>query len=161
MNTQKEMMMLAHLRQNARMPLTELSRKTGIPVSTLFDKLQQQEKQQLITKHVPLFDFQKLGYTARATILLRVEKDDREKISEYLVKDSNVNNVYRINNGYDFLLECIFKNIRELEQFSEQLETKFRIKAKETHYIIDDVKKEGFLSDPEFVKLTMQEKIIA
>ncbi len=153
MNTQKEMVLFAHLRQNARMPLTELSRKTGIPVSTIFDKIQEQQKEKLITKHVMLFDFQKLGYTARATILLKTEKENRDKIAEYLQKNINVNTVFRINNGYDFMIECVFKSIRELEQFSEQLETKFIIKAKETYYIIEDVKKEGFFADPLMVKL--------
>ena len=38
MNT-KDMKMIAHLRQDARMPLTKMSRRTGIPVSTIFDRL--------------------------------------------------------------------------------------------------------------------------
>lgn len=146
------MTLLAHLRQNARVSLKELSRKTGMPVSTIFDKMQQHKKQQIITKNSILFDFQKIGYSARATMLLRVYQEERQKIAEYLQKNINVNSIYKINNGYDFLVECVFKNIQELEQFSELLETKFRIKTKETHYIIEDIKREGFMADPELAK---------
>lgn len=151
MMLEKELLLIAHLRQDCRMPLTELSKKTGIPVSTIFDNLQENRK--FMTRNVMLFDFQKVGYSTRATILLRIEKDEREKISEYLKKHYNVNTLCKINNGYDFLLECVFKSIRDMEQFTESLESKFRIKAKETHFIIDELKKEGFLSDPAFVKI--------
>lgn len=149
----KEMVIFAHLRQNSRIPLTDLSKKTNIPVSTLFDTLQEKQRQKIIIKHATLFDFQKIGFGARATVLLGVEKDDREKLGDYLMKSVNVNTVYRINNGYDFIMECVFKNIRELEFFTELLESKFRIKSKEVHYVIDDLKREGFMADPELTRL--------
>lgn len=144
---QKEMQMLAHLRQNCRITLTELSKKVGVPISTLFDKLQENLQKKVITKHAALFDFQKIGYPARATMLLRVDNTEKQKIADYLQKHANINSVYKINNGYDFLLECIFQDISELEQFSDNLETKFHIKVKETHYIVEDIKREGFLSE--------------
>jgi len=151
MKHEKDLLLLSYLRQNSRITLKELSKKTGIPVSTIFDRIITHSKNKLITKHSLIFDFQKIGYTARATILLRIEKEDKEEIATYLTKHTNVNTLYKVNNGYDFIAECIFKNIQELEQFTEQLETKFTIKAKETHYVIHDLKREGFLSDPELM----------
>ncbi len=149
---QQELFVLSHLRSQGRMQLTELSRKTSVPVSTLFDMLNNRQHYKLITKHTILFDFQKLNYAARATILVSVEKDERNAILAYLTKHPNVNNLCRITNKYDFIIECIFKNVEELEYFSEHIENKFHIKEKETHYIITDIKREGFLSDPELVE---------
>ncbi len=40
---QKDLKILAYLRQDARMPLTSMSKKTGIPVSTIFDRLRNNE----------------------------------------------------------------------------------------------------------------------
>lgn len=146
-----ELVLFAYLRQNSRISLTDLSRKTGVAVSTLFDRLRDSRRDNVITKHTVLFDFQKINYNARASMLLSVEREDKQKLSDYLQLHNNINTVYKINNGFDFLVECVFTTVCELEQFSDLLDEKFRIKNKEVHYIVNDVKREGFLADPSFV----------
>ncbi|MBR9691938.1 winged helix-turn-helix transcriptional regulator, partial [Candidatus Woesearchaeota archaeon] len=69
----KDLKIIAYLRQNARMPLTKMSRKTQIPVSTIFDRLKMNENS-LIVKHTSLLDFSKLGYNTRANITLKVDR---------------------------------------------------------------------------------------
>jgi len=53
-----------------------------------------------------------------------------------------------IGNGFDFLLETIFPGIRELQEFTELLEEKFTISKKNVHYVVDDIKREGFMTNP-------------
>jgi DNA-binding Lrp family transcriptional regulator len=146
----KDLMLTAYLRQNSRTSLTILSRKTGVPVSTIFDRL---KSNKVILKNTALLDFNKLGYSTRANILLRGRKDRKEKLMEFLVNSFNVNSLYKVNNGYHFMAECIFKDIKELEDFLEVLDERFAVKTKEVHYIIDELKKEAFLSQPELVDL--------
>ncbi|MBD3304652.1 hypothetical protein GF343_05940 [Candidatus Woesearchaeota archaeon] len=144
----KDLILTAYLRQNSRASLTILSRKTGVPVSTIFDRL---KSSKVILKNTALLDFSKLGYSARTNILLRARKDKKEKLMEFLFKSFNVNSLYKVNNGYHFMAECIFRDIKELEDFLEMLDEKFAVKTKEVHYIIDELKKEAFLSQPELV----------
>lgn len=151
--TQKELVILANLRQNGRESLTKMSRKTAIPISTIFEKLRLYE-QGVIKKHTCILDFAKLGFKTRATILLRVAKDDRDKLKEYLLQHKAVNSFFKINNGFDFLMEAVFQEVGDVESFVERLEGEFKIEGKEVHYIIDDLKKEDFLSHPEYVKMT-------
>ena len=146
----KEMVILSHLRKDARVTLTKMSKETQIPVSTLFDKLRLQEGE-IIKGYTSILDFTKLGYNARANIVLKVNKNDRKILEEFLVKHNNVNSVYRINNGYDFLLEGIFIHIKETEDFIEEIENNFKIKSKQVYYIIEDLKREEFLSSPEII----------
>jgi len=80
-----------------------------------------------------------------------VKKEDRNTVREFLTKHSSVNSAFKINNGYDFSVEAIFRNIREVEDFIELLEEKFSIKSKQVFYIIDDLKKEEFLSNPAII----------
>lgn len=145
MLSQKDLKIISNLRQNARMPLTKMSRKTGIPVSTLFDRLKIQENNTII-KHTCLLDFTKLGYNVRTNIMLKVDKQDRDALKEYLVKHSSVNSVYRISNGYEIMIEGIFKEIREVEDFIEIIEEKFKIQNKKSYFVVEDLKKEGFMS---------------
>ena len=144
----KELLVITHLRQNARETLTRLSKKTGIPVSTIFDQLKRTD---VINKHTCLLNFSTLGFNTRANILLKVNREDRELVKDYLANNNNINTVYKTNNGFDFIIEGIFKHIKNLEDFMEILEEKFPIKSKQVFYIIDDIKREGFMTDPFFL----------
>jgi len=59
----------------------------------------------------------KLGFNARANIMVRVDRDSREEARNFLINHQNVNSVYKISNGFDFLIEGIFKNVRDVEDF--------------------------------------------
>jgi len=56
----KDMMLLSNLRANARETLTNISKRTNIPISTIFDRLKLHEKN-LIKKHTAIIDFALLG----------------------------------------------------------------------------------------------------
>lgn len=146
----KDLVIISHLRRNARETLTRMSRKTSIPVSTLYDKLKLHTGN-LIMKNTALIDFSRIGFHARANIALKVDREYRAELKEFLIKNNNINSVYKINNGFDFLAECIFKHIKELEDFLELVDTKFKIRNKQVYYIIEDLKREEFLSDPELI----------
>jgi len=146
MISKKDILIMSNLRSNARISLTNLSKKTKIPISTLFDRLRNQEKD-LILKHTALLDFNKLGYSTRAHIIIKVSKPDRDRIKEHLSKHQNVNSFYKINNGYDFMVEGIFKHIKDMEDFLENLDERYDILDRRSYYIIDEIKREEFLAD--------------
>lgn len=146
----KDLIFLAHLRRNARETLTTISKKTNIPISTLYDRLRIQE-QTTITKHTTLLDFTKLGYMCKADITIKVDIEDRDAVKEYLLCQNSVNSLFKINNGFDFMIEGVFKHVKEMEDFMEVLERKFKILDKNTFYIIEDIKREEFMSNPELV----------
>jgi len=133
------MLIISSLRKNARMNLTSMARKTGIPVSTIFDKIKGFQNN-IVTKHTTLINFDLLGYNTRANIILKVNKEDKELLKQYLIKSQNINSFYRINNGFDFMIEGIFRNIKEMEEFLEKLEERFNIEKKEYFYVIDEIK---------------------
>ena len=147
---QKDMMILSHLRKDARETLTKMSRMTGIPVSTIYDRLKMHEKE-LIKGYTCLLDFSKLGYSARAKIIVKVAREKRDQLEHYLLSHESVNSLYKINNGFDFMVEGIFRDIKQSEDFLEALEIKFGVKSKQVYYIIDDIKREAFMAEPEML----------
>lgn len=152
MLSQKELLILANLRTNSRESLTRMSRKTSIPVSTIYDKIKKYENK-LIRKNTCLIDFQQLGFKTRATVMLKVRKQQKDELKQTLMKHKAVNNFYKITNGFDYFVEAIFKDIHDVESFLEGLEEKFDIEEKQIHYIIEDLRKEDFLSNPDYIKL--------
>lgn len=148
----KDLKIIAELRKNARISLTKMSRKTQVPVSTIHDRLKSY-KNHLVKKYTSLLDFTALGFHTRAHILFKLKKETKDELKEFLTKHQNVNSIFKINNGYDFLIDGVFKNIKEMEEFLEILETKYDIKSKEVYYIVDELKREEFFSEPEKVSL--------
>lgn len=113
------MLIISNLRRNARQPLINISRQTRIPVSTLYDKIKRFEST-IIKKYTALVDFEKLGFNIRLLILLKIK--DEEKFKQFLFKSKNVNSAFRISNGYDVILDCIFKYIKEMNNTIDQIE---------------------------------------
>jgi len=148
----KDILFLAYLRKDARETLTTISRKTSVPISSLYDKLRSLEKD-IITKHTTIIDFSKLGYLCRANIILKVEIEDRDLAKNYLLCNENVNSLFKINNGYDFMVEGVFKHIKEMEDFLELFERKFKVLNKNVYYVIEDLKRESFLGEPELINI--------
>ncbi|MCX6707563.1 MAG: Lrp/AsnC family transcriptional regulator, partial [Candidatus Woesearchaeota archaeon] len=85
-------------------------------------------------------------------IALKVPRDCRDSLKSYLLKEPIINSVYRINNGYDFMIEAFFRNVNEVHEFVEGLE-RFRVKNPEEYYVLEEIKKEAFMSDPEIVRI--------
>lgn len=149
---QKDLQILAYLRQDSRMPLTKLSRKINIPVSTIFDRLKLNQDK-VIVRHTSLLDFNKLGYSVHANITFSVDREDKENLRDHLMKHRNVNSVYRVSGGYDFLVEGIFKDIKQMEEFVDKVEVDFKIKDKNSFFVVEELKKESFMSDPDLLDL--------
>lgn len=152
MLSRKDLLILCELRKNAREGLTNISKITSVPVSTIFDRLKEFQGK-VILRHTTLLNYNLLGYNTRANILIKVAKESRDDARNYLMKHPNINSVFRVNNGFDFMFESLFQDMKSMEAFLEMLETKFNIEEKKVHYVIEDVKKECFLADPELITL--------
>jgi DNA-binding Lrp family transcriptional regulator len=129
------------------MKLTDMSRVTKIPVSTLFDKIKTYEGS-LIKKHTSLVRFDMLGYQAKALVVFSAAPKDRQRLLELLDKSRNVNSLYKINNGWDYMAEVLFPGVKEVEDFIESIEEEIRLKGRKVFYVIDEIKRECFLSNP-------------
>jgi len=141
----KDVKILKFLRKNARTSLADISRETNIPISTVFDKLNRMENS-LINKHTSLLNFPALGYALKVNYLLKCR--DRNKVKDFLLEHKNVNTLYRVNNGSDFFVEAIFKDMNEMEEFSEALEELSLYKAEKFH-VIEELRKEDFMINNE------------
>jgi DNA-binding Lrp family transcriptional regulator len=152
LDLEKELIIISALRENARYSLTDMSKKTRIPVSTIYDKLKTY-RGELIKKYTSIIDFNKLGFNARANVLLKVPNDKVELLKSYLLNHGSVNSLSKVNNGYNFFIEVIFRNLMELEAFLENLEIKHSISEKQVFYVIEDLRREDFLSNPQYLKI--------
>lgn len=144
MRKEKELLLLSHLRSNARESLTRISKKTRIPISTIFDKIRTYEED-IIQKHTSLLDFRKLGFDVKAHVLFRINREHRDDFGRFLLQHPCVNSVFRVNNGFDFIVEVITKTLTELDTFFDETQ-RYAVEARQEYFVLNDVLREGFLA---------------
>ena len=141
----KDLKLIAHLRSDGRKKITEVSRELDTPVSTLYDKLNALEDR-ISLRHTTLVDFQKLGYKSVVHAGFKVGIDDRGAFEQYLARHPALNSFFRVNHGFDFFANLVFKDANALKLFLEQIKSKFRIEEVQLFEVIDELRKEVFLS---------------
>jgi len=147
----KDIQILAHLRQDGRRNLTQISKHTMMPISTIFDRIKKYENN-IIKRNTILIDFKKLGYELKVNILVKTKPENRDEMKKFLEAHFNVNTIYRINNGFDFMVEGLFRNLLQLQEFQDGMERVGLLNVQE-FYILEEIKEEGFISEPELAKL--------
>lgn len=144
--TPKLKRILTELRIDARQSLTKLSKKTHIAISTIHDMM---KIDKTIIKYTILPDWNAMGFNIR--ISMAIKANNRKDVKEYLLNSLYLNSLYRINNGYDFMADLIFRTIRDMEDFIEELK-KFEI-IYQLYYLIEPIKQETFFSNHEVTKI--------
>jgi DNA-binding Lrp family transcriptional regulator len=154
MLTRKDILVFACLRENARETLTELSKRTKITISSLYEMIRKAEGF-FIKKYTAMLNFSELGFPILAEILIKVEHDDREGVRDFLQKSFNINKVLKINNHYDFFIEGYFKSIIDVDHFLGRLEREFRVMDRKVFYVCDEISNEKFMSDSNLIDLVL------
>ena len=141
----KDLSLLQQLRSNARISLTQMSKKTRIPISTLYERLRVNEKK-LITKHTSLINFKELGFSTKMQVLLCVPVDKRDALESYLLSHESVNSLFALAGNHHFLAETIFRDINEAREFMNLLEKDYNISDVQTNFVSKDICREKFFS---------------
>ncbi|MGE0793045.1 MAG: Lrp/AsnC family transcriptional regulator [Candidatus Woesearchaeota archaeon] len=141
----KDFEIIKHLRMNSRQTLTQISKKTHIPISTLYDKLRLYEKEAIL-KHTSIIDFDKLGYSTRTQIYLKTNLENRHKLQNFLLTHENINNMFLLTNDYDFCLDCVFEDSRSVRDFIDYLDNEFCIEKQQVLFVAKEIVAEKFLA---------------
>lgn len=76
--------------------------------------------------------------------MFKVSRDIREEFREFLMKNENINSVFKVNNGFDFLVEAIFRDMNDMQRFNELLE-RFNIEAKQRCLYLKILREKDFI----------------
>ena len=136
---------LSHLRMNSRETLTSISKETGIPISSVFDRLKRLESVGVINRHTSLFDVKKIGIHHRVVILFKSRDKTKKEFEQWLMENQRINSLMKINGDWSFVAEAFFPDIKAMEKFTEKSREEFEIDKISILYILEDLKREAFL----------------
>ena len=142
MKKEDKIRMLKEFRRNSRSKLTDISKKTNIPVTTLFERMK--TLNEYFIKNTTLIDFSKLDYPLMIMYIIKISDEMKERFKKDIEKNPNLNNMHRISGKYNYLIESYFKTLKEANEFYEFL-NKYSDSIIE-HQIINEIKKEEFFT---------------
>ena len=105
------------LRQDARQTLASISKKTDVPVSTVYDRIRKHRRGP-IKKFTSIVNFANLGYHIRIQLMVKVRPKESFRA---VLEDECINNAFRLNGPYTYVLDCVFKEMNKVQEFVDHV----------------------------------------
>ena len=139
---------LTFIEKNSRIDLKELAIILGVDENIVINELQAMEEEHVICGYHTLIDWDKVGVEkVMAMIEVRVTPQRGlgfDKVAERIYNYPEVNAVYLISGGFDFMVTIEGKTLREVAQFvSEKLSTLDTVLSTKTNFILKKYKDHG------------------
>lgn len=139
---------LTFIEKNSRIDLKELAIILGVDESVVLNELQAMEEEHVICGYHTLIDWDKVGVDkVMAMIEVRVTPQRGlgfDKVAERIYNYPEVNAVYLISGGFDFMVTIEGKTLKDVAQFvSEKLSTLDTVLSTKTNFILKKYKDHG------------------
>lgn len=139
---------LTFIEKNSRIDLKELAIILGVDENVVINELQAMEEEHVICGYHTLIDWDKVGVDkVMAMIEVRVTPQRGlgfDKVAERIYNYPEVDSVYLISGGFDFMVTIEGKTLKEVAQFvSEKLSTLDTILSTKTNFILKKYKDHG------------------
>ena len=99
---------------NSRMPISKISSKTGIPDSTVSNRIKKLENNNIIEQYTTIINPEAIGIKVIAMIIIQTETEKHENVEIELPKLDKVSQVYSISGEYDILIKVWAHTLEEL-----------------------------------------------
>ena len=139
---------LTFIEKNSRIDLRELAIVLGVDESMVLNELQAMEEEHVICGYHTLIDWDKVGVDkVMAMIEVRVTPQRGlgfDKVAERIYNYPEVDSVYLISGGFDFMVTIEGKTLKDVAQFvSEKLSTLDAVLSTKTNFILKKYKDHG------------------
>ncbi|MBC7101393.1 Lrp/AsnC family transcriptional regulator [Methanothermobacter tenebrarum] len=130
------------LNEDGRMSYREISRKLGVSVGTVHNRVEKLMKNGVIKKFVPVIDHSKLGYKLTAIIGVRIKGGVLKNWEEKTAYHKNVLAIYDVTGEFDAILIGKFRDTSELDKFIKGLLKENDVQRTYTQTVLNIVKED-------------------
>lgn len=121
---EKDRRILEVLHENSDLSIQKISKRTGIPITTVHNRIKRLKKSGIIKNYTVNLDYQKLGKHVLAFVLINVNQKsmtdadmDQFDVLREIKKFGHVEEADLITGSNDILLKCRFNTLDELTDF--------------------------------------------
>lgn len=124
MLTKKDEIILSLLKENCKISTREMSDRTGIPITTIHNRIKKMEMDNIIRSYTTVLNQKKLGRTIQAFIQITVmyttpsgKHVSQEDLAKRIYQMPEVEECYIMTGGTDILIKASVKDVDELNNF--------------------------------------------
>lgn len=128
------------LKQNSRMSIRDVAKKTNLRPSTVHQRITKLKKENVIEKFTLKLDNKKVGENFIVFILVKTKPS--AILDERLLQDKHIKDVFGITGEYDLLLKLKFKDVEEFNNFVIKFRREQKIQTTLTMVVTANVKEE-------------------
>lgn len=139
---------LTFIEKNSRIDLRELAIVLGVDEAAVLNEMERMEEEHVICGYHTIIDWDKVGLE-KVTAMIEVRVTPQrgmgfDKVAERIYNYPEVNSVYLISGGFDFMVTIEGKTLREVSQFvSEKLSALDSVLSTKTNFILKKYKDHG------------------
>ena len=136
------------IEKNSRIDVSELALRVNADEQAVLNELEAMENERIICGYHTLIDWDKMG-VEKATALIEVRVTPQrgmgfDKVAQRIYNYPEVNSIYLISGGFDFMVIIEGKTLREVAQFvSERLAPMDAVLSTKTNFILKKYKDHG------------------
>ena len=139
---------LAFIEKNSRIAVKELAVMLGVTEAAVLNELEAMEQEHVICGYHTLINWDKTGIE-KVTAMIEVRVTPQrgmgfDKVAERIYNYPEVESVYLISGGFDFMVTLEGKTLREVSQFvTDKLSTLDSVLSTKTNFILKKYKDHG------------------
>ena len=135
---------LAILKENSKLSTSMISRKAGVPITTVHNRIKKMCKEGIIKKYTIVLDPKKIGMPILALILINfnyklLEDKNKEAFAKILHIDG-VEELFEVTGDYDLILKVRTKDIETLNEVLTKLRSgNFAVRDTKTMIVLNEI----------------------
>ena len=139
---------LSYIETNSRIDMHDLAIMMGTDEATIMNELEEMEQAHIICGYHTLMNWEKAGIE-KVTAMIEVRVTPQrgmgfDKVAERIYNYPEVNSVYLISGGFDFMVTLEGRTLREVSEFvSDKLSPLDSVLSTKTNFILKKYKDHG------------------
>ena len=136
---------LYELQKNASIPLSELSKRTGVSKTPCWNRIRKMEEAGIIHSRVTVLDNKKINLNIVVFLAVSVSSHSEEWLVDFnanVSKYTQVTEAYRLTGSTtDYLLKIVASSIEEYDKFQQQLIKEIQFTKMSSSIALKEIKK--------------------
>ncbi|WP_435196661.1 Lrp/AsnC family transcriptional regulator [Natronomonas sp. EA1] len=131
---------VAALQADGRAELLDIAAETGLPGTTVRDRLAALEDRGVVRGHTVRVDYDRAGYACPVVIRLRVADDAVPTVTERLRDCPRIHSVYELTGPWNLFAVGRFRSREEFDTYCSRLVTDAAVEAVDVDVVAETVK---------------------
>ncbi|HJN57250.1 MAG: Lrp/AsnC family transcriptional regulator [Candidatus Woesearchaeota archaeon] len=136
----KDLRIVSVLKEDARLPIRDIAKKTGIRPSTVHQRIKALRKQGVIEKFTLKLDNKAIG--ENFIVIMWIKTKPATILGDNIINNKHVREVFGITGEYDLMLKLKFKNVEEFNDYIIKFRKDRQIQSTLTMIVTANIKEE-------------------